>query len=64
MLEIHNGQNPWKCIACDKFFSKNEHLTRHNLAVHEERKPHMCSICGKAFAEKRNMAKHTILHEG
>jgi hypothetical protein len=42
------------CHACNKTFSKAEHLTRH-LRSHTKERPYECSVCGKLYSRRLNV---------
>jgi KRAB domain-containing zinc finger protein len=59
-LEIHNGENPYCCDQCPKWFSRLAHLQQHS-DVHSEKKEKQvfsCSLCPKVYLFASSLKKH------
>ncbi|KAL3466087.1 hypothetical protein BJX64DRAFT_296459 [Aspergillus heterothallicus] len=50
------------CSACNKTFSKAEHLTRH-LRSHTKERPYQCSVCGKVYSRSDVLRRHERSHQ-
>ncbi|KAL2821311.1 fungal-specific transcription factor domain-containing protein [Aspergillus cavernicola] len=50
------------CHACNRTFSKAEHLTRH-LRSHTKERPYECSICGKLYSRSDVLRRHEKSHQ-
>lgn len=51
----------YKCSVCDKTFSRQTHVKRHQL-THSSIKPYKCSKCDKAFVRNDHLLKHETTH--
>ncbi|XP_063253437.1 zinc finger protein with KRAB and SCAN domains 8-like [Prinia subflava] len=52
--ELHDGEKPYKRLACGKSFSWRYHLIRHQN-IHAEERPYKCGECGKGFNQRSKM---------
>ena len=43
-----NGE--YRCVECDKLFSRLCYLKQHNKTFHNGEKPYKCNQCGKRFS--------------
>ncbi|KIW35303.1 uncharacterized protein PV07_02006 [Cladophialophora immunda] len=50
-----------KCQFCDRRFSRNEHLRRHQR-YHTGEKPFQCQFCSKSYARSDVLARHLRNH--
>ncbi|PWY90297.1 hypothetical protein BO94DRAFT_574081 [Aspergillus sclerotioniger CBS 115572] len=50
------------CPACNKTFSKAEHLTRH-LRSHTKERPYACTTCDKVYSRSDVLRRHEKSHE-
>ncbi|PYI02791.1 hypothetical protein BO78DRAFT_400312 [Aspergillus sclerotiicarbonarius CBS 121057] len=57
-----NGSRTRPCPACNKTFSKAEHLTRH-LRSHTNERPYACTICEKVYSRSDVLRRHEKSHE-
>lgn len=55
---IIDGKKKWLCSLCHKFFSRKEHLKRHQTTMHTDHKPHQCVLCGASFARSDHLRLH------
>ncbi|XP_077107128.1 uncharacterized protein LOC143764910 [Ranitomeya variabilis] len=53
----------YKCSDCQKCFSRNADLLKHQRA-HTEEQPIICSDCGKTFAKNSMYIRHQRIHTG
>ena len=54
----------YQCKKCEKSFSKNCSLKRHNESIHEKRR-FKCEKCEKTLNDKGNLRQHiSSIHEG
>ncbi|KAF9892486.1 hypothetical protein FE257_001595 [Aspergillus nanangensis] len=51
-----------RCHACNKTFSKAEHLTRH-IRSHTKEKPYECAVCGKLYSRSDVLRRHERSHQ-
>ncbi|XP_065206485.1 zinc finger protein 1 isoform X2 [Planococcus citri] len=56
-------EGQFSCEFCDKTFTKQSSLARHNYE-HSGQRPHKCDICTKAFKHKHHLVEHKRLHSG
>ena len=66
---VHEVQNEYKCMLCDKYFESSEdlknHLNRHMKTVHEGLKNHKCDFCGNFFSLSWILKHHVnSVHKG
>ena len=50
---MHEGKRDFKCIRCDREFSRKDHLTSHILTH-----PTKCPVCSLEFKERTSLASH------
>ena len=58
----HDPNAIFPCEVCDKTFTRNDCLRRHNLMFHEENKPYTCDVCHKSFARPDLLNRHKKGH--
>lgn len=63
VYDRHKGEKAFRCLFCEKEFSRRDHLAVH-LRIHTGEKPHLCRICGKKFAQSSNLNVHMRKHTG
>ena len=55
---------PW-CDKCDRSFSRQEHLIRHNKNLHEDKTPFYCDLCNISLSRRDHLIRHiNTVHEG
>lgn len=53
----------YQCPACDKSFSRSDHLKRHSLThLPPDKRPFKCSICNKSFLQVADLKMHSYTH--
>lgn len=57
---LHSGIM-FKCKVCDKEYTRQNHLTRHEL-THIKRKVHICRICNKTLTRFEHLKRHLTIH--
>ena len=57
----HTGDKPYKCSHCEKAFTSNIHLKRHER-THTGERPYKCEYCTKAFTQYGHLQAHIRIH--
>ncbi|XP_039535544.1 zinc finger protein 1035 isoform X2 [Pimephales promelas] len=57
----HEDQRPFKCLVCNKGFTKKRYLTQHQQ-IHNER-PYKCDVCSESFKTEPSLISHRRLHD-
>ena len=50
----------FKCVFCDKSFSKQSVIKRHVASVHERKKPFQCEACDYSSSQKFTLKTHIV----
>ena len=59
-IRNHDGENPWKCTVCEKFFIRSENLRKHQISVHEGYRPIQCDFCESRFKDRWYLKRHVL----
>ncbi|NP_001315144.1 zinc finger protein 1035 isoform X1 [Danio rerio] len=57
----HEEPRPFKCLVCQKTFTKKRYLTQHQQ-THSER-PYQCEVCSESFKSETTLASHCKIHD-
>ncbi|CAL8069885.1 unnamed protein product [Calicophoron daubneyi] len=56
-------EKPYKCVLCNKCFSRSDELTRHGR-IHTGAKPFRCNQCQREFSRSDHLTTHMRTHTG
>ncbi|XP_069670021.1 zinc finger protein 436-like isoform X1 [Periplaneta americana] len=59
----HTNDKLFKCDVCGKYFSRPNHLIRHQR-LHTGEKPFNCNVCEKFFSQSAHLIQHQRVHTG
>lgn len=59
--QMHNGENEYQCIICDKCFHDKYNLEVHK-SLHANIKKFKCTTCDEQFLELNDLKNHLISH--
>ena len=62
-IRSHTQEKPFQCDRCDRRFSVESNLKRHQRTVHTIDRRYSCTICGKTFNQKCNVKRHSVVHK-
>ncbi|XP_067304806.1 zinc finger protein 1035 [Pseudorasbora parva] len=57
----HEDPRPFKCLVCNKGFTKKRYLTQHQQ-IHSER-PYKCDVCSETFKTETTLISHRRMHD-
>ncbi|XP_051576932.1 uncharacterized protein LOC127454042 [Myxocyprinus asiaticus] len=57
----HEDPRPFKCLVCEKGFTKKKYLTQHQQ-IHSER-PYKCNVCSESFKTESALISHNKTHD-
>ncbi|XP_051720368.1 zinc finger protein 1035 [Ctenopharyngodon idella] len=57
----HEDPRPFKCLVCEKGFTKKRYLTQHQQ-IHSER-PYQCDVCSESFKTEPTLISHRRMHD-
>lgn len=62
MQRVHNKENPFKCVQCDKSFGDEKGLGNHKLKMHDHSSVYVCDLCRAAVKGKAALRVHMRHH--
>lgn len=60
-MQVHTGNQIFKCEVCGNAFDVYRHLTEH-MIVHRQDKPFTCKICNKSYSRATVLSQHMKSH--
>jgi uncharacterized Zn-finger protein len=60
---LRDDGRPLLCDVCNKSFSEQLVLMRHQL-THNGERPYVCEVCNKSFSKKYSLKIHLRIHSG
>lgn len=62
-MKFHENDDKLFCKICNKVFSDEIKLQKHNWYIHNNKKTHRCEECGKIFKSEASMKYHQKIHQ-
>merc|ERR1712133_45686 len=62
-MKVHNINQQFPCLSCDKSFVSKGRLREHSRA-HSGDRPFVCSVCNKSYISKTYLVQHFRVHSG
>lgn len=59
---VHNKENPYKCIECERSFGDAKGLSIHNQKIHQFSSLYICDLCCATFKGKTTLTAHMRKH--
>lgn len=60
-LRLHSGTRPYKCVVCNAYFSRSDHLSTH-FRTHTGEKPYTCPQCSYTACRRDMITRHIKIH--